>query len=115
MTHVTYMLAANNRDQLRNPTLGNRVRATFTFYCHVIVCVRAIVLAYNIPGVTKLMLTRDQIVGIYNGSIDNWGHPSFAEHNPASHRHVSPTCQVADTPSRLDTRSYLANESSRRQ
>ena len=31
MTHVTYRLTAKNRDQLRNPTLGNRVRATFTF------------------------------------------------------------------------------------
>ena len=30
MTHVTCSLAAKNRDQLRNPTLGNRVWATFT-------------------------------------------------------------------------------------
>ena len=29
MTHVTCRLPAKNRDQLRNPTLGNRVRATF--------------------------------------------------------------------------------------
>jgi len=28
MTHVTCMLTAKNRDQLRNPTLGNRVWAT---------------------------------------------------------------------------------------
>ena len=34
MTHVTCRLTAKNRDQLRNPTLGNRVWATFTFtYC----------------------------------------------------------------------------------
>ena len=32
MTHVTCMLTAKNRDQLRNPTLGNRVWATFTFF-----------------------------------------------------------------------------------
>ena len=31
MTHVTGRLTARNRDQLRNPTLGNRVWATFTF------------------------------------------------------------------------------------
>jgi len=31
MTHVTYRLTAKNRDQLRNPSLGNRVWATFTF------------------------------------------------------------------------------------
>ena len=32
MTHVTYRLTAKNRDQFRNPTLGNRVWATFTFF-----------------------------------------------------------------------------------
>jgi len=31
VTHVTCRLTAKNRDQLRNPTLGNRVWATFTF------------------------------------------------------------------------------------
>jgi len=31
MTHVTCQLTAKNRDQLGNPTLDNRVWATFTF------------------------------------------------------------------------------------
>ena len=31
MTHVTCRLTAKNRDQLRNPTLGTRVWAAFTF------------------------------------------------------------------------------------
>ena len=31
MTYVTCRLTINNRPQLRNPTLGNRVWATFTF------------------------------------------------------------------------------------
>ena len=31
MTHVTCRLTAKNWDQLRNPTLGNRVWAIFTF------------------------------------------------------------------------------------
>jgi len=31
VTHVTCRLTAKNRDQLRNPPLGNRVWATFTF------------------------------------------------------------------------------------
>ena len=31
MTHITCRLTAKNRDQLRNPTLGNRLWATFTF------------------------------------------------------------------------------------
>jgi len=32
MTHVTCRLTAKNRDLLRNPTLGNRVWTTFTFF-----------------------------------------------------------------------------------
>jgi len=36
MTHVTCRLSAKNRHQLRNPTLGNRVWATFTFFYHAI-------------------------------------------------------------------------------
>jgi len=32
MAHVTCRLTAKNRDQLRNPTLGNRVRAAFAFF-----------------------------------------------------------------------------------
>ena len=39
-------------------------------------------LAYNIPGVTNLVLTREQMVGIYNGSINNWSDSTFAQHNP---------------------------------
>jgi len=35
MTHVTCRLTAKNRGQLQNPTLGNRVWATFTFFCRV--------------------------------------------------------------------------------
>jgi len=31
MTHITCRLTAKYRDQLWNPTLGNRVWATFTF------------------------------------------------------------------------------------
>ena len=34
MTHVTCRLTAKNRDQLRNPTLGNRVWATFDLLLH---------------------------------------------------------------------------------
>jgi len=45
-------------------------------------CYRSIVLAYNIPGVKNLVLTREQIVGIYNGSLNNWNDPTFVEHNP---------------------------------
>ena len=32
MTHVTCKLTAKNRDQLRNPALGNRLHVTITFF-----------------------------------------------------------------------------------
>jgi len=34
MTHVICRLTDKNRDQLRNPTLGNRVWAASTFFTH---------------------------------------------------------------------------------
>jgi len=40
------------------------------------------VLAYNIPEVSNLVLTREQIVGIYNGSLNNWNDQTFSKHNP---------------------------------
>jgi len=39
MTHVTCRLTAKKWDQLRNPTLGNRVRDTFTLFVRVTACV----------------------------------------------------------------------------
>jgi len=44
MTHVTCRLTAKNPDQLRNPTLSNRVWATFTFFyisfeCMFLLCI----------------------------------------------------------------------------
>jgi len=35
MTHITCRLTAKNRDQLQNPTLGDRVWATFIFLLEV--------------------------------------------------------------------------------
>ncbi len=42
----------------------------------------SIVMAYNLPGVEGLKLTRDAYVGIFNGSITNWNDPKIAEANP---------------------------------
>jgi len=41
MTHVTCRLTAKDRDQLRNPTLGNRVWASFTFFIGNVYCLFA--------------------------------------------------------------------------
>lgn len=41
-----------------------------------------IVLAYNIPGVTKLCLSREATIGIFLGKITQWNHPLIAKSNP---------------------------------
>ena len=43
---------------------------------------RAVVMAYNLPGISDLVLTRHHIVGFYNGSIRNWNDSSIQELNP---------------------------------
>jgi len=42
----------------------------------------AIVLAYNLSGVDKLILTPDLIAGIFNNSITKWNDPKIAAANP---------------------------------
>ncbi|MEO6847372.1 MAG: phosphate ABC transporter substrate-binding protein PstS [Chthoniobacterales bacterium] len=42
----------------------------------------SIVLAYNIPGVTNLQLSRAAYVGIFLGTITKWNDPAIAKTNP---------------------------------
>lgn len=42
----------------------------------------AVVLVFNIPNVTKLVLSLDVAVGIYNGTIQTWNHPEIVRLNP---------------------------------
>src|ERR1700736_2614746 len=42
----------------------------------------AIVLAYNLPGVEGLKLSREAYVGIFLGSITKWNDPAIAKANP---------------------------------
>jgi phosphate transport system substrate-binding protein len=42
----------------------------------------SIVLAYNLPGVEKLNLTREAYVGIFLGNITKWNDPKIAQANP---------------------------------
>ena len=42
----------------------------------------SIVVAYNLPGVEGLKLSREAYVGIFNGTITNWNDPKIAEVNP---------------------------------
>ncbi len=37
---------------------------------------------YNIPGIMELNLSRDHVVGIYNGTYQQWDDPSIQELNP---------------------------------
>jgi phosphate transport system substrate-binding protein len=41
-----------------------------------------VVLAYNLPGVEELKLSRDAIRGIFLGEITNWNDPAIAATNP---------------------------------
>ncbi len=42
----------------------------------------SIVLAYNLPGVKELKLSRDAYSGIFLGKIKNWNDPKITESNP---------------------------------
>jgi phosphate transport system substrate-binding protein len=42
----------------------------------------AIVLAYNVPDVTELKLSREAYVGIFLGKITSWNDPAIAKANP---------------------------------
>ena len=56
MTHVTCRLTAKNRDQPRNPTLGNGAWATFTFLDgtpHSMECI--LTACYNETGTEMIM------------------------------------------------------------
>ena len=43
----------------------------------IVLCFRPVILAYNIPGVRDLVLSREQVVGIYNGIIRYWNDSSI--------------------------------------
>jgi len=64
MTHVTFRLTAKNRDQLRNPTLGNRVWATFYLYLLVTLALQGTVLNHGL-GQTDGR-TDGQIAALFN-------------------------------------------------
>ena len=72
MTYVTYRLTAKNRDQLRNPTLGNRVWAT--------VLIKKIPRYHGFPadyrGITAvlspLQLSIADAVDVHSGDTSIW-------------------------------------------
>jgi phosphate transport system substrate-binding protein len=42
----------------------------------------AIALVYNLPGITDLTLSREAVLGIFNGTITQWNDPLIAKTNP---------------------------------
>jgi len=73
MPHVTWRLTANNRDQLWNTMLGNRVWATFTFLHHYIrmyiygqqqVCKFGLLVVLNIS--TSQFITQSTVFTVNN-------------------------------------------------
>lgn len=49
---------------------------------HIPTCLGAVVLSYNLPGISTLNLTGDIIAGIYLGSITRWNDPAIKTINP---------------------------------
>lgn len=50
---------------------------------HIPACIGAVVIAYNLPGVTGLKLTPALLEGIFLGNITKWNDPAIANVNPA--------------------------------
>jgi phosphate transport system substrate-binding protein len=49
---------------------------------HIPTCIGAVVIAYNLPGVTGLMLTPELLEGIFLGAITKWNDKKLTDVNP---------------------------------
>jgi phosphate transport system substrate-binding protein len=49
---------------------------------HIPTCIGAVVIAYNLPGVTGLKLTPELLEGIFLGTITKWNNKKLADINP---------------------------------
>ncbi|TMA28712.1 MAG: phosphate ABC transporter substrate-binding protein PstS [Deltaproteobacteria bacterium] len=49
---------------------------------HIPTVMGAVVIVYNLPGVTSLRLTPETLAGIYLGKITKWSDPALAKDNP---------------------------------
>ncbi len=49
---------------------------------HIPTCIGAVVIAYNLPGVTDLKLTPELLEGIFLGNINKWNDPKILASNP---------------------------------
>jgi len=50
---------------------------------HIPTCIGAVVIAYNIPGVTELKLSNQNLEDIFSGVIKNWNDPKLKNSNPS--------------------------------
>ena len=92
MTHVTCRLTAKNRDQLRNATLGNRVRAAFfrpalKLRRNANECRRCLVPIYNIKTWTGLAVEvsqngRGQLLAVTRFRLNTYGRRAFSVAGP---------------------------------
>ena len=58
------------------------MRAFFILNIYINLFSRSVVLAYNMPNINHLNLTRDILVGIYNGTYRKWNDARIQEVNP---------------------------------
>ena len=76
MTLVNCRLAAKNRDQLRDPTLGNRVWATF--YIDIVKSTPVI----DVVGRQRLRSATQQLMVVPRHRLTTVGRRAFAVHGP---------------------------------
>lgn len=64
--------------------LSDKEMAQMPPVVHIPTCMGAVVLAYNLPGVEKLILDSDAITGIFSGKITKWNDAKIAALNPGA-------------------------------
>jgi len=72
LTYVTCRLTAKNRDQLRNPTLSNRVWATFTFLTALMGKVMRPVVSVCLSALLYSIADLDFFAVVYIVAIARW-------------------------------------------
>jgi len=70
-----------------------------------------VVLAYNLPGVDDLQLSREAILGIFSGRIRDWDDPAIAASNPGldlPHKSITPVVRRDSSGTTYIITSHLA-------
>ena len=73
---------ADSASSITRPPSGGEPGTDSVFRGIAYACAGMVVLAYNLPGVEELALSREAIEGIFSGQIKNWQDERIAATNP---------------------------------